>query len=502
MASLWPVLPDVGSTIVPPARRRPARSPASIIRSPIRSLTLPPGFSISSLARIVGRTPEATRPSRTIGVLPTASRKVSSAIPAPFASPAPILRQPVPGRKASAEPEDAAGLAEEDPSVGGRSHPQDPRAAVQHDGLVVDVVPGGVQVVPVDPAGVEVAVEQVPLGRRAQPAAPTEGETGRSDHRVVPPLRLGRAGPALAGPRAPRGPAPSVVLALHDEVDLVVALGAVLGLPQPARIGIEPEPVGVAVAVGERPAPEGIAGRPASVLAHPEDLAERAPLPLRQGRPLGVAGDRVQHVVGAEVDHAAVVELARAELHELLPGQAARPPPEPDDAVPGPGDVHVHPPLSLAPGPAGVQGQPQRPLLAGSADAVDSPPTGVPAVLQVELVDLPREPLHIEEDLAVRCEVERGRPAPVAPEDPSLARGLGRLAPEGRHRDQGHRRRRQRYQSSHRRSRKIPVRSLKYTAPLRRRSMARTPLPCRWRTRSLRRSSRAALRSKARISRS
>src|SRR5919106_2083617 len=138
MASLWPVLPDVGSTIVPPARRWPARSAASIIRRPIRSLTLPPGFSISSLARIVGRTPEATRPRRTIGVLPTESRKVSSTIPAPFAVPAPILRQPGPGRKGSAEPEDAAGLAEEDPSVGGRSHPQDPRAAVQHDGLVVD----------------------------------------------------------------------------------------------------------------------------------------------------------------------------------------------------------------------------------------------------------------------------------------------------------------------------------------------------------------------------
>src|ERR687891_69725 len=79
MASPWPVLPDVGSTIVPPARRRPARSPASIIRSPIRSLTLPPGFSISSLARIVGRTPEATRPSRTPAGRPQRSRKMPPA---------------------------------------------------------------------------------------------------------------------------------------------------------------------------------------------------------------------------------------------------------------------------------------------------------------------------------------------------------------------------------------------------------------------------------------
>src|SRR2546425_4798778 len=77
MASPWPVLPEVGSTIVPPGLRKPARSAASIIRRPIRSLTLPPGLSISSLARIVGWTPRVILCRRTIGVSPTASRNVS-----------------------------------------------------------------------------------------------------------------------------------------------------------------------------------------------------------------------------------------------------------------------------------------------------------------------------------------------------------------------------------------------------------------------------------------
>ena len=60
MASPWPVLPDVGSMIVPPGFSRPARSAASIIGRPIRSLTEPPGLSISSFARISGW--RSTRP--------------------------------------------------------------------------------------------------------------------------------------------------------------------------------------------------------------------------------------------------------------------------------------------------------------------------------------------------------------------------------------------------------------------------------------------------------
>ena len=50
MARPWPVLPLVGSMMVPPGLSRPARSAASIIGRPMRSLTEPPGLSISILA--------------------------------------------------------------------------------------------------------------------------------------------------------------------------------------------------------------------------------------------------------------------------------------------------------------------------------------------------------------------------------------------------------------------------------------------------------------------
>src|SRR5689334_6858427 len=77
MARPWPVLPEVGSMIVPPGRSSPDRSASSIIVRAIRSFTLPPGFSCSSLARITGLTPLATFCSRTIGVWPTRSRMLS-----------------------------------------------------------------------------------------------------------------------------------------------------------------------------------------------------------------------------------------------------------------------------------------------------------------------------------------------------------------------------------------------------------------------------------------
>jgi hypothetical protein len=57
MASPTPVLPDVGSTIVPPGRSRPSCSAWVIIASAGRSLTLPPGLSISSLAAMVQLSP-------------------------------------------------------------------------------------------------------------------------------------------------------------------------------------------------------------------------------------------------------------------------------------------------------------------------------------------------------------------------------------------------------------------------------------------------------------
>ena len=72
-----PVLPEVGSTIVPPGRSAPDASAASIMRTAMRSLTEPPGLKYSTLARTdaagCGRS-ELTAASRTSGVLPMRSR--------------------------------------------------------------------------------------------------------------------------------------------------------------------------------------------------------------------------------------------------------------------------------------------------------------------------------------------------------------------------------------------------------------------------------------------
>src|SRR5690242_4601601 len=73
-----PVLPEVGSTIVPPGRSFPSRSARSIIGSPIRSFTEPPGFRYSSLASSVGPTSRPSLSSRTIGVAPTSSSRVGN----------------------------------------------------------------------------------------------------------------------------------------------------------------------------------------------------------------------------------------------------------------------------------------------------------------------------------------------------------------------------------------------------------------------------------------
>ena len=68
------MLPLVASTIVVrPGSIRPSRSAASIMATPMRSLTLPPGLKDSSLAK--SSTPDSgdVKPSRTIGVPPTRS---------------------------------------------------------------------------------------------------------------------------------------------------------------------------------------------------------------------------------------------------------------------------------------------------------------------------------------------------------------------------------------------------------------------------------------------
>ena len=67
-----PVFPLVASRIVIPGRSRPLRSPSRIIQSAGRSLTEPPGFKCSALARIctpAGKSCVIFR-NRTNGVLP------------------------------------------------------------------------------------------------------------------------------------------------------------------------------------------------------------------------------------------------------------------------------------------------------------------------------------------------------------------------------------------------------------------------------------------------
>jgi hypothetical protein len=85
IASPTPVLPLVGSTMVPPGRSQPLRSASSTMRMPIRSLTEPPGFINSSLATSGVRMPAARRSSRTSGVPPIAAitcGRISPVVPA------------------------------------------------------------------------------------------------------------------------------------------------------------------------------------------------------------------------------------------------------------------------------------------------------------------------------------------------------------------------------------------------------------------------------------
>jgi hypothetical protein len=72
-----PVFPLVGSRMVIPGKRRPSRSPASIIERPIRSFTEPPGLNDSIFTRTVAGIPALSRGILTNGVLPNVSAKLS-----------------------------------------------------------------------------------------------------------------------------------------------------------------------------------------------------------------------------------------------------------------------------------------------------------------------------------------------------------------------------------------------------------------------------------------
>src|SRR5262249_39588367 len=81
-ASAIPVLPDVDSMIVlRPGSIRPSASAASIIATPIRSLTEPPGLKASSLPITSASRPSPSRANRSIGVLPTSSDRLAGIPP-------------------------------------------------------------------------------------------------------------------------------------------------------------------------------------------------------------------------------------------------------------------------------------------------------------------------------------------------------------------------------------------------------------------------------------
>ena len=65
-----PVLPLVGSRMMVSGPISPSRSAASIIATPMRSLTLPAGLKDSSFATTCAAAPSVTRRSRTSGVFP------------------------------------------------------------------------------------------------------------------------------------------------------------------------------------------------------------------------------------------------------------------------------------------------------------------------------------------------------------------------------------------------------------------------------------------------
>ena len=65
-----PVLPLVGSRMIVSGRISPACSAASIMATPMRSLTLPAGLKLSSFATTSAPAPSVIRRSRTSGVFP------------------------------------------------------------------------------------------------------------------------------------------------------------------------------------------------------------------------------------------------------------------------------------------------------------------------------------------------------------------------------------------------------------------------------------------------
>src|SRR4051812_43227920 len=74
-----PVLPEVGSTMVPPFFSLPLVSASSTIARPMRSLMEPPGFARSDLIQTSAEGPKS-RLTRMCGVLPIVARMLGAFI--------------------------------------------------------------------------------------------------------------------------------------------------------------------------------------------------------------------------------------------------------------------------------------------------------------------------------------------------------------------------------------------------------------------------------------
>src|SRR5512132_2730197 len=164
-----------------------------------------------------------------------------------------------------------------------------------------------------DQAGVHVGEHEVTVHRRSEAASDAELGPGDADRRGEGSLRevtglrsavirvsRSRAAARLVG-------APAEVRAFDDQVDLVVALGTVLGLPQPIRLRIEREPERVAVTERPDPRTERIPGGDRPIRVDPQDLAAKVPLLLTVRGISVLTGDDVELVIRPEEDPPAVV---------------------------------------------------------------------------------------------------------------------------------------------------------------------------------------------------
>ena len=124
------------------------------------------------------------------------------------------------------------------------------------------------------------------------------------------PSRFVSEAGAVADPHE-RGRSPAVVPASHDPIELVVALGPVLRLPQVLRHRIERQAEGIPDAGGPHARPERVAGRCRSVRRQPKDLAPRRRTVLRVLRLGRVADRHVQHAVGPEEQSPTAVLMQR-----------------------------------------------------------------------------------------------------------------------------------------------------------------------------------------------